>query len=213
MGNVAYATGDNKVTQNEHPMEDLRVRRTRKSLQDAFIELTIQKGFEAVTVRDITERAMVNRATFYRHFQDKYDLLERYMEDLYLVLDTPEPVVPVVPSSPPAGLVHMMEHLQAHAEFYRTMLGPKGYLLFAEKIREYIEKRIRRSLPFTITQSQPGQPPQDLIMSSITSASMGSIRWWLENGTPYTPYQMAAWAVQLSYAYLKSTLSIFPSPL
>jgi len=101
------------VTQNEHPIEDLRVRRTRKSLQDAFIELTIQNGFDAVTVADITQRAMVNRATFYRHFQDKYDLLEKYMEDLYLLLDLPDAVTSEAPDSPPAGLIDMMEHLQA----------------------------------------------------------------------------------------------------
>ncbi|HEX2906841.1 MAG TPA: TetR family transcriptional regulator, partial [Phototrophicaceae bacterium] len=63
-----------KLTENE----DLRVRRTRKLLQQALIELTVEKGFAAVTVRDITERAMVNRSTFYRHYLDKYELLDQY---------------------------------------------------------------------------------------------------------------------------------------
>jgi AcrR family transcriptional regulator len=58
---------------------DLRVRRTRKLLKSALIELTIEKGFAAVTVQDIADRAMVNRATFYRHCLDKYDLLDQYM--------------------------------------------------------------------------------------------------------------------------------------
>ncbi len=46
---------------------NLRVRRTRKLLRNALISLTMEKGFAAVTVRDITERAMVNRGTFYHH--------------------------------------------------------------------------------------------------------------------------------------------------
>lgn len=46
---------------------DLRVRRTRKLLQQALIEGSLKKGFVALTVRDITEYAMVNRSTFYRH--------------------------------------------------------------------------------------------------------------------------------------------------
>ena len=62
-------------------IEDLRVRRTRKLLQQAFLECTIEKGFAALTVRDITERAMVNRSTFYRHYLDKYDLLEQYINE------------------------------------------------------------------------------------------------------------------------------------
>jgi AcrR family transcriptional regulator len=196
------------MTQNEHLIEDLRVRRTRKSLQNAFIELTIQNGFDAVTVADIAERAMVNRATFYRHFRDKYDLLEKYMEDLYLLLDIPDAVISEGPDSPPAGLIHMMEHLQAHADFYRVMLGTKGYPPFAEKIREYIEKRIRRSLPSATTQQQPGHPPFDMIMSSISSAGLGTVGWWLENGMPFTPSQMAFWAVELSYKYLQISLDL-----
>jgi AcrR family transcriptional regulator len=55
---------------------DLRVRRTRHLLQQAFMELMAEKSFQAITVQDIAERAMVNRATFYDHFVDKYALLE-----------------------------------------------------------------------------------------------------------------------------------------
>ena len=66
------------MTQKLEQAEDLRVTRTRKMLEEALIELTVEKGFAAVTVRDITERAMVNRSTFYRHYLDKFDLLEQY---------------------------------------------------------------------------------------------------------------------------------------
>jgi AcrR family transcriptional regulator len=135
------------VAHNTDVSEDLRVRRTRKLLQDALIELTIERGFSAVTVRDIAERAMVNRATFYRHYQDKYDLLNKYMDDLYAMLDSPdEPATRIdAPEKPPAGLVRMLEHVQAHADFYRAMLGKRGDPEFAHRIRGYIEKRMRAS--------------------------------------------------------------------
>src|SRR5207245_2778046 len=55
---------------------DPRVKRTRKLLQQAFIELFQEKGFAAISIQDITERATVNRATFYAHFPDKYALLD-----------------------------------------------------------------------------------------------------------------------------------------
>ncbi len=55
---------------------DPRVKRTRLLLEQAFISLIEEKGFQAVTVQDITERAGVNRATFYAHFADKYALLD-----------------------------------------------------------------------------------------------------------------------------------------
>jgi AcrR family transcriptional regulator len=62
---------------------DLRVRRTRHLLQQAFIELMAEKGFQAITVQDIAKRAMVNRATFYDHFVDKYALLEHSISEWF----------------------------------------------------------------------------------------------------------------------------------
>jgi AcrR family transcriptional regulator len=54
--------------------EDRRIQRTRQALQHAFKEVLREKGFTATTVQDITERANVNRGTFYIHFADKYAL-------------------------------------------------------------------------------------------------------------------------------------------
>lgn len=53
---------------------DPRVRRTRKLLEDAMRELLHERRFSEISVQDITERATVNRATFYAHYDDKQDL-------------------------------------------------------------------------------------------------------------------------------------------
>ncbi|WP_339296986.1 TetR/AcrR family transcriptional regulator [Paenibacillus sp. FSL R5-0623] len=55
---------------------DPRIIRTRKLLMDAFTKLTQKKGFKDITIKDITDEANINRATFYSHFQDKYDLID-----------------------------------------------------------------------------------------------------------------------------------------
>lgn len=60
----------------EEPKYDPRVLRTRQLLENAFNELISVKDFKDITVRDITEKATVNRATFYAHFADKYELLD-----------------------------------------------------------------------------------------------------------------------------------------
>lgn len=62
---------------------DPRFLRTRKLIKDALKDLVIEKNFKDITIKEITQRATVNRATFYYHFFDKYDLLERVLsEDL-----------------------------------------------------------------------------------------------------------------------------------
>ena len=62
--------------------DDLRIRRTRKLLREALIALIEERGFDAITVGEIAERAMVSRAAFYRHYQDKYDLVEKIFAEM-----------------------------------------------------------------------------------------------------------------------------------
>ncbi len=62
---------------------DPRVKRTRKLLQQAFLELFQEKGFASISIQDITERATVNRATFYAHFSDKYALLDSIIREQF----------------------------------------------------------------------------------------------------------------------------------
>ena len=63
---------------------DPRVIRTRNLIQDAFRSLAKEKKIEAITVKDISERATVNRATFYAHFEDKNALLEYMISDIFM---------------------------------------------------------------------------------------------------------------------------------
>jgi AcrR family transcriptional regulator len=72
------------VSDQEKKREDPRVRRTRKLLNQAFSELITEKGFQSITVQDIADRAEVNRATFYAHFEDKYDMLDSFTREGFL---------------------------------------------------------------------------------------------------------------------------------
>ncbi len=71
------------VKQGSTERVDPRIKRTRQLLLKAFEELLAEKSLEAITVQDITDRATVNRATFYAHFEDKYDLLDQAFEDTF----------------------------------------------------------------------------------------------------------------------------------
>lgn len=73
------------ITHPDYDQEKLdpRVRRTRNLIEQAFGELLTEKGFQFITVQDITERAEINRATFYAHFPDKFALLEHSIRQAF----------------------------------------------------------------------------------------------------------------------------------
>ncbi len=66
-----------------HEREDPRVLRTRQLLLQAVSDLFLEKGFHAMAVQDITDRAKVNRGTFYTHFEDKYAILECWLREQF----------------------------------------------------------------------------------------------------------------------------------
>ena len=63
--------------------EDLRVIKTKQLIKDCFLELIEEKGYSKVTITDITKKAMINRNTFYLHYIDKEDLIDKIVLDNY----------------------------------------------------------------------------------------------------------------------------------
>lgn len=62
---------------------DPRVRRTQTYILDAFMAILSEKSFKSITVKEITQRAGINRATFYAHYQDKFDLLNAALQAIF----------------------------------------------------------------------------------------------------------------------------------
>jgi AcrR family transcriptional regulator len=204
-------------------LEDLRVRRTRKLLKRALVELTIEKGFVNITVSDIAERAMVNRSTFYRHYVDKYDLLSQYIEEVIALIhaqegepsqengpdQTPTYEGNRQPYQPSVGLVRILRHVQTNADFYRVLLGENGApALCAQSFRRFIKQQFRHMLPDHDEQADLSRPPIDLSVNYILHAGIGAILWWLENDQPCTPEQFAVWLNQFSTADMSVSLGL-----
>src|SRR5258707_8729082 len=139
--------------------EDRRIRRTRKQIQDAFIALTIEEGFASVTVHSITERADINRSTFYRYYQDKYDLLDALADEVV----AEDASVEADEQEAHRGTVQLLGRIQQHAEFYQVMLSVQGDAFFAERFRQNIEKWFRDRFH---EQDDPNMPPLDLRIKS-----------------------------------------------
>ena len=190
------------MAQKSEAKEDLRVQRTRKLLQQALIELTVEMGFAVVTVREITNRAMVNRSTFYRHYLDKYDLLNRYMDDVQAQVAEAallaEKTAQTSPETVPSGLLVLVKHVQQNADFYGAMLGQHGDQFFIQRFRQMSEKRYHFLLSQHKEAHDAKAPPIAMKLSYISYAGIGAILWWLENDQPCSPEQLAIWLGQLS---------------
>jgi AcrR family transcriptional regulator len=190
---------------------DLRVRRTQKFVQAAMIDLITEKGFAAITVGDIAERAIINRATFYRHYQDKYDLVAKIFEEAATqLMEQMKPLYKGMRQNemktPPAIWLQFFAHVADHAPLYRAMLGKNGSPWFADRMRQVTSKLILESEQ--LWEMQPNLPidpamPEELPAIQLAQVLIGTLVWWLENDQRYTPKQMATWFHRFAfYGYL-----------
>ena len=175
---------------------NLRVRRTQKLLREALIELIEERDFESLTIGEITERAMVSRAAFYRNYQDKYDLVEQIFEEAMSALLSA--VGAMGREHPPEVWVKFFEHIAEYERLYRALLGSKGSPWFVKKMRASLSDLVkeRGRLPHgPDTQAHSVRSVHtfsDEFMPNLVSAMfVETITWWLEQGRPYTPREMA----------------------
>jgi AcrR family transcriptional regulator len=191
---------------------DLRVRRTRKLIQRALVELTVEKGFSTITVQDIADRAMVNRSTFYRHYLDKYDLLDKYMDEMYTMSTEEESLEAKLGKRRedlPSGLLSVLKQIQKDAAFFRVMLGPKGDPYLVERMRQNTGRRFLTLLTSQPVESDPKAVPLELRASYISYAGIGAIVWWLDHQQECSAEQLARWMGELSSASAGLTINEF----
>lgn len=174
--------------------EDLRIRRTRKLLWDALMTLLNEQDFEKISVKDICEQAMVHRTTFYKHYEDKHDLLLRGMKEMHdsLASETDLPKDASLDESLPQHLVRIFVHVSRHQRFYRLLLCGSGISSFQSLMRTYLaescEARLRRrqqqeNLQFSV--------PLPILAQFYAGTLISITTWWLENDLPLTPQEMA----------------------
>jgi AcrR family transcriptional regulator len=185
---------------------DRRAARTRRALREALIALILEKGYDAITVQDITDRADLNRGTLYLHYRDKQDLLLSISADLFDELAAQ--LAPVAPEHltvdvPERNLILLYRHVAANADFYRVMLGDRGVPAFIRRLRQLIAQwsmarlEALRALGLPLTAL-----PSELTAHYISGALIGVIEWWLANDMPLTPEALARCTLQLSMSGL-----------
>ncbi len=175
---------------------DPRVVRTRQQLRDALVALIEERGFDALTVQDITDRAELNRATFYLHYRDKQDLLENSLRDAIdeLIADlgaSPNEQGQLLIEDSPRPITAVFEHVAQHAHFYRVMLSAEGVPAFSAGVRDYMAEVTLRWLTALQPNPKHSRVPLEIVASSLSWSLLGVLIWWLEHDLPHPPDFMA----------------------
>lgn len=171
---------------------DRRVQRTRQLLSQALIELILEKGYEAVRIQDIADRANLRAATLYLHYRNKEDLLLHTLETMF---DNLVEKLQALPQDDTAETIHqeikaVFQHVQENKDLYRVIMGGQGSMVIRMRIRDYIAvqaaQRVRTRL------EQNGLPESilplsvDFVSKYIAGSLLALITQWLEDDAGYS---------------------------
>jgi len=163
-----------------------------------------ERSFDVLTVGEITKRAMLSRAAFYRNYQDKYDLVEQIFAEAMRALfnAVSEPGT----EHPPQIWVRFFEHIVEYERLYRALLGRKGSPWFVMKMRASMIDLVKQISHLQPAADRPIYPTSDeFVPDLVATMFVEAITWWLEQGRPYTPQEIARRCALLVSAVFKET--------
>jgi AcrR family transcriptional regulator len=193
---------------------DRRKNRTRRLLRNALMEMILQKGYDAVTIEDITERADLGRTTFYLHYQDKEELLLESIDEIATDLKDQVDLLGGARriDGPQPRPIHLaFHHAAEHADLYRIILSGEGATKASTRLRHIISDGALEFLSARLESLKPGKKPAvelKLVSDYFASALLGFLTWWLEEGAPYDPDQMADLFLQMFFQGAQSILNM-----
>lgn len=174
-------------------------RKTKQLIQTSFMQILEYKSFESITVGDITKTAQINRGTFYLHYKDKFDLLDQIerqlFEDLgnhidelqthYLSTHTFEKGQEQLAAT-------LFSSIKMHSPILKIFLSERGRAGFHLRFRDAFSEKVRFNLEKNESFNVNLKVPMEYFLSFITSAFLGLIEQWVQNGLDKTPQEMTA---------------------
>jgi len=173
------------------PPRDRRILRTRRAIALALIDLVAEKRYDAITIRELLDRADIGRSTFYAHYRGKDDLLltsfRRMLESLDACLDNDPPG-----SSRVAPVEELFRHVGEVRSFHRALARSR----IADRVHQAGTDQMSRTIARRMA-GQAGRPgdgglPPDFLAQAFAGALFALLRWWVDRDAPYSPKRMDA---------------------
>ncbi len=184
---------------------DKRTLRSRQKLQQALLDLLLEKDYEAISIRDITERAGVGYATFFRHYGSKEDLIaeafEQSVAELQALLQS------LGSDSPQEEGRLIFEHVAANSDLYRVFLKGEGTQeLVDQTLREGVKELVMKFARYTPS------IPAAILANHVVASVIALVKWWLRNDMPFSAQRMGEIYAQMIIEPVERLVTQEPSP-
>ena len=168
---------------------------TRKLLIQTTLQLVLEKGYDAISIQDITDRADLGRGTFYIHFKDKEEVVWTAVRDLFQELEQAahKQLDRRMPQVEYYGLLSIFSHAEKNRDLYRVMFGGRGAAMLTARVQDLMAEAFLYDI-----RNAPARPdikfnlPEEIRAQLLTGVVSRLLFWWLETPNNYSAEQMAA---------------------
>ncbi len=185
--------------------QDRRSQRTRQLFNSALLELLSEKGYEAITVQDILDRAGIGRSTFYSHYFDKEDvhasLMKEMLERMNRQLSERHGEQEILPS------LEIFQHIHQELPHFQAVAGsgPPAERLW-DTMQTALGKTIEQTLAAAGVDKKSSAVPLSVVSAYLAGAFLNLLKWWIKAGMPYSPEEMDGIFRQLALPGVWKTL-------
>ncbi|QOS77017.1 TetR/AcrR family transcriptional regulator C-terminal domain-containing protein [Paenibacillus sp. JNUCC31] len=177
---------------------DPRIVRTRQLIRGAFVELLKEMDIEKMSVNKIAKRATISRVTFYLHYNDITDMLEKIADEMIQHIEqivdvyAPEFEKKRTEEAWPV-LVKLLEHFAENSEFYQVVLTTKRTPIFTERLLKLFSRLVqaKNDRVEVVGQQNESGNHKEIAIWYGSSALIGTIDAWLRHDMPYSPHYLA----------------------
>jgi len=186
-------------------LPDRRIQRTRQLLLNSLVDLTLEKGYETITVQEIIDRANIGRSTFYFHFRDKEDLLLSGFENLRESYEVFYRHLSPNQTGWDFSLT-LFQHADQNRHLIKALLGKQAGDVLLRHIERFLVSLVTSH--FRIILDKEKQPiPLDVFVSFFVSTFLGLFVWWLDHDLPYPAERMNDMFRQLTEPGVEAVLN------
>lgn len=182
--------------------KDPRITRTLLRLETSLLELMKEKSFSKITVVELSKKADVNRATFYLHFYDKHELLNKLItkeiKKLKKSLNIEKEEYTYNGFDPHPVFIRLFTHIYEQSLFYQVIYKYDLIPQLEIEIKALFEDMVRRAIYHYEEEKLQVIVPKEITIPFISNAFYGVLIWWLKNDLPYTPHYLAKQLTMIS---------------
>jgi AcrR family transcriptional regulator len=190
---------------------DRRVQRTRELLQKALMELIGERGYDAITIQDIADRANVGRTTFYLHYNSKDELFmschEAIVSQFHIGLLHPLSPEELSSTEIPAEVTSAYKHLEEGRSLLYPVFQGKDSQLILRQIRDRSAREIEANLRTIFTDAE-SSIPLDMLANYLAGAQLALMQWWLEKRRPHPSDDLTKTLYQMQRAAIRDAFGL-----